>query len=321
MQLFGCRVRREFSGYDIGASRRDVKDSSAVHPLLRQAERDLVGAPEDTLQDEEDFDAYTRETDEEDLDDDMLTDMAMLTEDFVSEYQNPTSSDTTTSEDRSANASRGFVSASDSRPINTRPHTSPFQHTTTSASDVRAHFPFFILCMTDTDLVLRESGSDLPETFLGRALVQELPPEFSGLSQFERLNMAVQIPELGVVIVASQVGRVALLTLTTRRGSKKSRDQHAFRLDWILPFKSQEDHDLRPGGPLHGIAVSPIQGQQSRMNEDNDNVYGRPRIKSWRAVEPSRRYRLMLTYYDRSVLSYEIGRTSEETNTGELLVF
>ena len=249
--------------------------------------------------------------------------MDIVTDDIVREHDDPGSSDTATNEDinRSAGASQGFVSAFDGHPITTRPPTIPSERTPSTTSDLPDQIPFLLLSMTDEDLLLKTSGPDLRPTILRRVLVQELPPQFMGLSNFERLNMAAQIPELGIVIVASQAGRVALLTLTAKKGPKKRRDFYAFRLDWILPFKSQEDKELRPVGPLHGIAVSPIQGQQSRPDMVDNDGYGRPQNESWRAVESSRRYRLMLMYYDHSVLSYEIGRTSEGINGGELLIF
>ena len=320
-QLFGCKVRCNFSTWDIGASRRDVNDSSILHPSLEPSDYHLVAAFEDTFQGEEDFDESIRETDEEDLDDELM-DMDTVADDFVREREISGSSDTANNEDidLSARDSQVFVSAFDGHPIITRPPIPPLGNRVPTLSDLSDQLPFLLLSTTDESLLLNTPGSNLPPTILQRAVVQELPPQLVWLSNFERLNMAAQIPELGIVIVASQAGRVALLTLTTKRGARKSRDHYAFRLDWILPFKSQEYHELRPIGPLHGIAVSPIQGQQLRPDMGDDDVYGGNQHESWRAVESSRRYRLMLTYYDYSVLSYEIGRTSEGIDGGEVLI-
>ena len=182
----------------------------------------------------------------------------------------------------------------------------------------------------------------------------------------ERLNMLQQIPELGVVIVASQSGRCAVCS-TMRR----TRDgPHGIRVDWILPTKKQEKAGLRPQHALLGIAVGPIQGMmrkdhnedtgdiesfedrtiggtptsfdanviimdssedESRGSTDEDELGQEqseqpvltsgihpkveqrpwsqsPSVESWRGVGYSRRYRLMLTYYDWTVLTYEIAR-------------
>lgn len=121
--------------------------------------------------------------------------------------------------------------------------------------------------------------------------------------------MIHQIPSLGIVAIASQVGRVALLTMT----KLKSHSEHkasllGFRVEHILPFQSQEDRGERPEVPLLGMAVGPMQGHGlgdehigvSGINGAGDNNEG-----------VDRRYRLLMIYYDHTVLSYEIGRRRE----------
>ncbi|KAJ6150978.1 hypothetical protein N7470_007572 [Penicillium chermesinum] len=71
----------------------------------------------------------------------------------------------------------------------------------------------------------------------------------------DRFNMVKYVPELKLVIAASQKGRVAILSLTWHHEIG-----FAFRVDWILPFASQERRDERPMIPLLGIAVSPMPG-------------------------------------------------------------
>ncbi|KAJ5127677.1 hypothetical protein N7448_008456 [Penicillium atrosanguineum] len=73
----------------------------------------------------------------------------------------------------------------------------------------------------------------------------------------DRFNMVKYIPELGIVVAASQKGRLAIITLTWQREIG-----FAFRLDWIVPFYTQELNDERPESPLLGIAVSPMAGSE-----------------------------------------------------------
>ncbi|KAJ5622955.1 hypothetical protein N7490_011560 [Penicillium lividum] len=78
---------------------------------------------------------------------------------------------------------------------------------------------------------------------------------FAILSNCDRLNMIKYLPEAGIVVAASQKGRVAILSLTWQEEVG-----FAFRTDWILPFKSQEYDNERPLVPLLGMAVSPMPG-------------------------------------------------------------
>lgn len=164
---------------------------------------------------------------------------------------------------------------------------------------------FSILHTSLHNIYLRQEPTGPVTVKMDDALDQYYPPSFDPLGWSDRLNMTAQIPELGVVVVASQVGRAALITLTRVR-LKGGKYKHAFRVDWILPFKSEEDEGLRPNVPLAGIAVGPIQGREFQSNRSNDS--SPPRRSSHRATGSSRRYRLMLTYLDNTVLSYEIGR-------------
>lgn len=74
-------------------------------------------------------------------------------------------------------------------------------------------------------------------------------------SACDRFNMVKHVPELGLVVAASQKGRVAIISLTWQDDIG-----YAFRVDWILPFYSQERNDDRPMIPLLGLAVSPMPG-------------------------------------------------------------
>lgn len=138
-----------------------------------------------------------------------------------------------------------------------------------------------------------------------------MPPGHGELGFIERLNMVHQIPEIGVVAVGNQAGRVALLTMTRWQSCK----QPGFKIEVILPYKSQEIQGLRPEVPLMGIAISPVQGQQTRdkshLRESNANFAFK------RGTRALRRYRLLIIYRDHTILSYEISRP---TIDGEVLI-
>lgn len=244
-------------------------------------------------------------------------------------------------------------------------------------------------CSASNLRLLNAPTAESPHIFCANILKQALPPiiERNGLGNFERLNMVHQIPDLGVVIIASQIGRCAVCSLT-RNGRTGTL---GLRVDWILPTRKQESKMLRPVRPLLGIATSPVQGrasseQKNPTPEEEDSIawgsdgvldgvsttfdpvvlvlrnrgsdsgdsfhsgdedeaesssFGarRPKRKRlsymrkgvsasqhssefrkwtmpahtepWKATENSRRYRLMLTYSDFTVFTYEISRGVE----------
>ncbi|OJD18006.1 hypothetical protein AJ78_01963 [Emergomyces pasteurianus Ep9510] len=84
------------------------------------------------------------------------------------------------------------------------------------------------------------------------ALSQNLNNPPLNLDMVERFNMVQQIPELGIVLAASQKGRVGIFSLT------ESSEGMAFRLDHIIPFESQERRGARPLVPIAGMAVGPL---------------------------------------------------------------
>ena len=171
--------------------------------------------------------------------------------------------------------------------------------------------PFAILHTTEKTIrmLVRPLYDDV--VICRKSLTQNLSVTSSlALRAFDRLNMVVPIPELGIVAVANQCGRVALLVLTRSRRRKHS----AFRVDAILPYKSQEQAGERPNAPLLGIAIGPIQGREKGRGpmEADPNLTRRIRMEKWRRTERRRRCRLLMTYYDGTVLSYEIGRMDPE---------
>ena len=234
-----------------------------------------------------------------------------------------------------------------------------------------------------------------PHLFCANILGQDLPEgmERTHFSHLARLSMMQQIPELGIVIIASQLGRVAVCTLT----KSMSNGLLGMRVDWILPTQRQETAGMRPMVPLLGVAAAPVQGRAKHHSDDtgyqdawakdgiihgvrtsfdqtvlvldaeakqdadgsssDDGAPSRPpprrkpyrpvrkrprnagssssnprsshsslssqastttrpfpipeHTEGWQAVEPSRRHRLMLTYLDMTVLTYELERGTE----------
>jgi hypothetical protein len=144
------------------------------------------------------------------------------------------------------------------------------------------------------------------------------------LGQIDRLNLVTAIPELSLVVAGSQKGRVGIFRLT------RSGDNFGMRLDTVLPKErgvetGELDVETRPPSTLLGVAVSPIQGKEiisSRSGSEDGATPRRRKVRQrgggWRGVEGRRRWRLMLVYMDGSVLSYELGRESEEEGPGGL---
>ena len=197
-------------------------------------------------------------------------------------------------------------------PISTAPNTLS-QYTS-------LNLPFQILHTSEHNIYafLNQGGT---RVVCQNVLHQRVPPRLRRLTAFDRLNMIHQIPELGVVIVGSGIGRVALLTMTKLNRADSSLS--GFHIDWILPFKSQEDKGARPEAPLMGIAVSPVQGQASSgetTDDDGSNFdTGRQARRSG-----TRKYRIMLVYADHTILSYGIKRpnygTGYEVNDRTILL-
>ena len=143
-------------------------------------------------------------------------------------------------------------------------------------------------------------------------LTQEVPESLEQLFEAERLNMIIQIPELGAVAIGNQIGRVMLLTMTMSREFGGG-----FRVDGLLPFKSQEEKGLRPEVPLLGMAVGPIQGRET-MDQSNSRFDppDDPSAEERKPLATPRRHRLFLFYTDHTILSYEITRLPAADDMG-----
>ncbi|KAK5953820.1 hypothetical protein OHC33_005089 [Knufia fluminis] len=204
-------------------------------------------------------------------------------------------------------------------------------------------------------------------SMLRQIMPQTIQTHMQGLefAHMDRLNMLQKIPELGIILIATQTGRVAVCALTRRPDGLLG-----FRVDWVLPTKKQERRGRRPEFcSLIGMAVAPIQGRWKSQPDTADsdeesnfedreidgvrtsfdpnvvvlrhvatpqerhawrNEKGVPpttktehrpwrklpsEVPPWQATETSRRYRLMLTYSDMSVLTYELWRDVEKEET------
>ncbi|KAI9686804.1 MAG: hypothetical protein M1820_010566 [Bogoriella megaspora] len=149
------------------------------------------------------------------------------------------------------------------------------------------------------------SSNILPQRFCPVQILHDPLMEAASVSphwvaQHERFNLVQCIPELGIVVVGSGKGLVAILQLivqdATYRTVKTSSPQstyinrteiYSFRLAHVIPFNVQEAAKLRPRATLVGVAVGPVQGSP-------------------------RRWRLLLTYFDCSVLTYEVCRATDQ---------
>ncbi|KAL8856798.1 MAG: hypothetical protein Q9178_006635 [Gyalolechia marmorata] len=135
------------------------------------------------------------------------------------------------------------------------------------------------------------------------------------LKRLQRLNIVHHVPELGIVIIGDQMGRVTILTITRRpcktdndndKDRSKTLDDVGFRVEGFLPFTAQEDAGQRPKTDLLGVAVGPVQGHEREREDLLEEAIG---VKVGRRIrERGRPWRVMLYYWDHTVLSYEIRR-------------
>ncbi|PGH17268.1 hypothetical protein AJ80_04910 [Polytolypa hystricis UAMH7299] len=140
----------------------------------------------------------------------------------------------------------------------------------------RGSMPFLkfpILHFSEKDIhFLSDYLVQVPDVICTDPLYQTLHDTYLPVNACERFNMVHQIPELGIVVAASQKGRVVALTLTNTVEVDQSDVDQFFRVDWILPFASQEKQGLRPRCALAGIAVGPVESHL-RPLEDHKPLY------------------------------------------------
>lgn len=148
----------------------------------------------------------------------------------------------------------------------------------------------------EMDIELR-SHDDISRGIMFEKVIDQIRPSQAVLPSMrmahERLANLIHVPELSLVVAASLCGRVALVTLT-RPMDRGLSFKRAFRVDAILPTASDEDKQKRPICPLLGVAIGPVP------------FSGSPELAE-RPISP-RPYRIMLHFYDLSILSYDISR-------------
>lgn len=140
-----------------------------------------------------------------------------------------------------------------------------------------------------------------------RGLMQQL------FEATDRISLIAHIPELSLVVAATVSGRVLLLT-PTRLRRPVMREGYplrvGFRIEWILPRRSDESRWRRQPRPLYGMAVGPVQGEAEPGEAGSGTGAG--------STRPARLFRVMLHYRNHDVLTYEITRVME---TGKMCVF
>ncbi|KAH3955744.1 hypothetical protein HBH53_007770 [Parastagonospora nodorum] len=123
------------------------------------------------------------------------------------------------------------------------------------------------------------------------------------LHAIDRQCFSTHVPELGIFIIGSPVGHVAIFALTKSRES----GEFGFELEYILPFNKRDENEVLtvPYRRMVGVAVGPVQGELGR----DEGKRGR-------------RWRLLMYFMDHSMMSYEVARKrgSEDVGLGELVV-
>ena len=170
-------------------------------------------------------------------------------------------------------------------------------------------FPFLV----DGSAILRTYQCDLellaPTPACPRTLCRKIIKHntlhhgLEGLRAFARLNLVLAIPQLSLAIIASQAGRAALVSLT-RVDDRYSLNGPvvSFRVDGFLPAREHAQEVVWPRRPLLGIAVSPLQ---------TDGRSGGGGAGGSGDADTAKRWRLIMHYYDHTILSYELSRNAE----------
>lgn len=139
------------------------------------------------------------------------------------------------------------------------------------------------------------SGTDpRPTIFIEDPLAQDASPDLLADFHHDKLNMVVQLPDFGVLLVGNPKGRVAVFTLQQlipdplRERNNIEEPVYTMRLDHILPTSGQEEEGLRPRQQLVGVSAGPVFGKSGRRAED--------------------RCRVLMLYRDHTLLAYEVWR-------------
>jgi hypothetical protein len=164
---------------------------------------------------------------------------------------------------------------------------------------------FYIMRTSPTDVQLQPFDPGLPSIECKFVLTQhnhtrtttpwDMHPAYA-----ERMSMLIHVPELSLVVAGSPMGRVALITLTKScKRIQSTPVRRGFRVDRVLPRRSEDDRRLRPACTLIGIAMSPVPDHRAKGLALHPPGGGRA---------PPVMYRLILHYKDHTILMYDIAR-------------
>ena len=157
----------------------------------------------------------------------------------------------------------------------------------------RPHFDILICTSKDIGLIYRTEPGRLDRINCSDPLSRQAPLEDDNVHVYHRLNMALQIRELGIVIVGDQAGRVAVISLNKMRDAPRIK---GFRIDRILPTWGEEKSGHRQTTALVGMALGPVNPSEEGID---------------------RTWRLMLFYRDHTILVYNIWRKYSRGNFGD----
>ncbi|KAF2865571.1 hypothetical protein BDV95DRAFT_612450 [Massariosphaeria phaeospora] len=162
-----------------------------------------------------------------------------------------------------------------------------------------------------------DSAGDLSDPII--TMRRPLLPTGIEPHETDRNCYAAQIPELGIFIVASPMGKAAIFSLTRFNTTEHHLPLYGFRMDHLVPrrgeFKCEEWLHER----LVGVAVGPVQGM---LDTEDQEVESRRGSSSKERSSGPRRWRLMMYYTNHTVLSYELGKFPEggSPGVGDLVV-
>lgn len=156
-----------------------------------------------------------------------------------------------------------------------------------------------ILRTWQDSMELLPSFPHMPATICSKGFFRQGTPRAFGQSfrHISRINMMALIPELSLLVVASQDGQAALLTLTAVEVDFCEAPATSLRLEALLPPRQYNEQYLvgydGPKPPLLGLAVSPIPkgvGIELEAGEHPD------------------KWRLVMQSYDHTIWTYELSR-------------
>ncbi|EUC43178.1 hypothetical protein COCMIDRAFT_38851 [Bipolaris oryzae ATCC 44560] len=181
--------------------------------------------------------------------------------------------------------------------------------------------PFLILTKEEFFLVQRPFVPDTKST-TSRIVSMRRPLHpgewIPSLATQDRHCYFSQIPELGIFIVGSPIGRAAIFSLYWTRDEGSVHRRYGFKLEYLLPFKQENENQISgaPIGRMIGVAVSPVQGLFDGPGGGDASA------EREQGVRLPRRWRILMYYMDHTVLSFELSkpRESESPDLEELVV-